>query len=94
MMFIIYYNVYICIGYVFIYVYSIDWTIWVVPLKGVKVGVRNVDPARDIEDVKTKIRDHPELNLAGYTLSEFSLHRKGGVDLPAGSLVSTTLVTF
>lgn len=59
-----------------------------VPLKGVKVGVRNVDPAKDVEDLKAKIRDHPELNLTGYTLSEFSLHRKGGMDLPASSPVS------
>lgn len=59
-----------------------------VPLKGVKVGVRNVDPDKDVEELKSKIRDHPELNLTGYMLSEFSLRRKGGMELPVGSLVS------
>jgi len=67
------------------------WTIWVVPLKGVKVGVRNVDPDRDIEELKSKIRDHPELNLTGYILSEFSLRRKGGIELPVGSIVRDCL---
>lgn len=53
-----------------------------------KVGVRNVDPDRDVEELKSKIRDHPELNLTGYMLSEFSLRRKGGIELPVGSIVS------
>ena len=61
------------------------------PLKGVKVGVRNVDPDKDIEELKTKIRDHPELNLVGYMLSEFSLRRKGGIELPVGGIVSSVL---
>lgn len=65
-----------------------------VPLKGVKVGVRNVDPGKDIEELKAKIRDHPELNLTGYTLSEFSLRRKGGIELPVDTPVSCYLRPF
>lgn len=53
-----------------------------------KVGVRNVDPGVDVEQLKVKIRDHPELNLTGFLLSEFSLRRKGGDELPVGGIVS------
>lgn len=59
-----------------------------VPLKGVKVGVRNVGPNEEVEELKLKIRNHPELNLTDYTLAEFTLKRKGGEELPVSAKVS------